>query len=333
MRLKSSNRESFIFLGGLVILTLLLVSLSSIGKKAPKYLSAPIGVEQKTTLDFIQITLSEKSYSKLKKKRDKALAVGILEVNDDDYVPASITFNGLEFEAEIRLKGDWVDHLQGDKWSFRIKLKGDKTILGMRKFSIHHPETRGYINEWLYHKSIKKEDLIGLRYGFLEGAIHIKLENSSDFENKNLGIYAIEESFDKRTLESNNRKESVILKYSEDLWWGGVKNSIAIAEPSGLQWSNFSKSVNFPITVFSESKVLQDSMMLGYFKTGKNLLKYAGSKIAISAAYDIKKLAMHNAISNLFGASHGNAIINLRFYYNPITSKLEPIAFDGNSGF
>jgi hypothetical protein len=41
---------------------------------------------------------------------------------------------------------------------------------------------------------------------------------------------------------------------------------------------------------------------------------------------------MHNALSNLFGAFHGGYIINLRFYYNPITSKLEPISFDGNSG-
>ena len=55
------------------------------------------------------------------------------------------------------MKGDWIDHLIGDKWSFRIKLKGDKTIQGMKKFSIHHPITRGFINEWVYQKTNKKE--------------------------------------------------------------------------------------------------------------------------------------------------------------------------------
>ena len=31
------------------------------------------------------------------------------------------------------MKGDWIDHLIGDKWSFRIKLKGDKTIHALYK--------------------------------------------------------------------------------------------------------------------------------------------------------------------------------------------------------
>ena len=72
--------------------------------------------------------------------------------------------------------------------------------------------------------------------------------------------------------------------------------------------------------------------MRNNFKLGKYLLRNAGASIAISEAFDAKKLAMQNAILNLFGGSHGNAIINLRIYYNPITSKLEPVAFDGDSG-
>lgn len=330
MELKSSNKAPKILIIAISFVVFLSLFFNSSSKES-KYVSAP-EFEQKTSLDVIQIGLKEKYYNKLKKKRDKALSVGILETSDSDYVPATITFNGTEFKAEIRLKGDWTDHLKGDKWSFRVKLKDDKTILGMRKFSIHHPKTRGYINEWLYHKAIKSEDLIGLRYGFLEGAIHIKRENSSRLVNKEVGIYAIEETFDKRTLESNKRKESVILKYSEELWWNGVKKSLAISEPSGLHWFNFNKSVKYPITVFSESNVLEDSTMFTYFKLSKNLLKNAGGRIPISDAFDIKRLAMQNALLNLFGATHGNAIINLRFYYNPITSKLEPIAFDGNSG-
>ena len=69
-----------------------------------------------------------------------------------------IEINGKKYKADIRLKGDWIDHLTGDKWSFRIKLKGDKTIQGMKKFSIHHPITRGFINEWIYQKTNKKHD-------------------------------------------------------------------------------------------------------------------------------------------------------------------------------
>ena len=330
MKLKSSNKFSLIFLASLGFLAMVFFLISS-EKKEPKYPDPPVYV-QKTTLDVIQITLNQKSFNKLEKKRFKALRNGVLETNDTDYVPAMVSFNGVDYKAEVRLKGDWTDHLKGEKWSFRIKLKGDNTIMGMRKFSIHHPQTRGYINEWLYHKAIKGEKIIGLRYGFLEGAIHIKNDISSNYINREVGIYAIEETFDKRTIESNQRKESVILKYSENLWWGGVKKSLRIGAPSGLSWNNFNISVNYPITVFSETKVLKDSVMRRYFKTGKNLLRNAGNSISISDAFDIKKLALHNAVLNLFGAIHNNYIINQRFYYNPISSKLEPIAFDGNSG-
>jgi hypothetical protein len=335
MKLKSSNKKTYLFLGSLMLFAaLLFVFKTTMVKKATKYPEPPKVENKKTELELIQISLSEKSYLKLKKKRDKALSVGILETNDSDYVPATITYGGINYRAEVRLKGDWTDHLENDKWSFRIKLKDNKTILGMRKFSVHRPEARGFINEWLYHKAIKTEKLIGLRYGFLEGIIHIKMENSSKHITKEVGIYAIEESFDKRTIESNGRKESIILKFSEEGFWSKVKSNKAIGDPSGVLWKRFMDfEVDYPITVFGEDKVLQDETMHKYFSLSKNLLGdlYAGNK-SIDQVFDVKELALQNAILNLFGATHGLPIINVRFYYNPITSKLEPIAFDGNSG-
>ena len=85
--------------------------------------------------------------------------------------------------------------------------------------------------------------------------------------------------------------------------------------------------------MFSESRMLQDTLMNGHFKVGRMLLHdLSKGKRSLEETFDIKKLAMQNAILNLFGAEHNNFVINLRFYYNPITSRLEPIAFDGNSG-
>ena len=194
--------------------------LLSSNKKEAKYPETP-AFTQKTNLNLIQLTVSEKSFDKLEKKRFKALSQGVLETSDTDYVPATVSFNAKDFRAQIRLKGDWTDHLKGEKWSFRVKLKDDKTILGMRKFSLHHPQTRGryYLAEWLYLKAIKKEGIMGLRYTFLEGSIHVKRKNSSAYITKDVGFYALEETFDKRTIESNNLKESVILKFAEDHWW------------------------------------------------------------------------------------------------------------------
>lgn len=336
MKLKYSYKKHYL---SIIIATVLVILLFSIKpkektKKYGKYSSAP-DFEQKTPLDFLQITLNEKYYNKLKKKRNKAIKNGVLETDKTDYVPATITFNGEEYKAQIRLKGDWTDHLVGDKWSFRVKLKGNKTIFGMKKFSIHHPKTRGYIYEWLYHKAIKKEGLIGLRYEFVEGSIHIRKKNRKGFINKNLGIYAIEETFDKRMIENNKRKESIILKFTEDYWWTEVKKSTKAGAEYGDSWGeHMNYNLKYPIAVFSESNILKNKTLKTYFKLSKSLLINAKKgNIPINDVFNVKKLALSNAILNLFGANHGNYIINLRFYYNPITSKLEPISFDGNSGW
>lgn len=338
MRIKSSKKSSLPFLLTLLVLVALLFYLGD-NNKADKYLETP-EFDQKTNLDLIQLTFSEKAFNKIKKKRLKALSVGILETNDSDYVPVTVSFNGEDFRAEARLKGDWTDHLKGEKWSFRIKLKNDKTILGMRKFSIHHPQTRGhyYMSEWLYLKAVKLEGLVGLRYNFIEGALHIKRKNSSRYTSIDVGLYAMEETFDKRTLESNGMKESVILKFSEQHWWDEVKKSIEVGSSHGYLWSDFMNyklidRAQFPILPFSEEKTVLDGTMNGHFKLGKELLEsvYTG-EATLDEAFDVQKLAKQNAILNLFGAIHGTYIINLRFYYNPITSLLEPIAFDGDSG-
>ena len=79
--------------------------------------------------------------------------------------------------------------------------------------------------------------------------------------------------------------------------------------------------------------MLKDSLLANYFDLSKYILEeFRKNNFIISQVFNTKQLAMHNALSNLFGAFHGGYIINLRFYYNPITSKLEPISFDGNSG-
>ncbi|MDN5215665.1 hypothetical protein QQ020_26545 [Fulvivirgaceae bacterium BMA12] len=340
MKIKSSGSNPLMAIGVCVLMILALVAFRSLDKKKVEVIEVP-SIERKTTLNSLQITVREKHYRKLKEKRNEALADGILETDDNDYVPGIITFDGKDYDAELRLKGDWTDHLQDDKWSYRIKLKNDQTIMGMRKFSVHHPKTRGYVNEWLYHKANKAEDLIGLRYQFAEGFLHIKLKNPEDsieFINKNVGIYAIEETFDKRTIESNRRKEGVILRISEQYFWKETKQAWKIANQTGSRANpkripKFIGPRNEYVSTFGLSKILADKALNKQFKHAKNLLEtYRLGRLKPSEVFDTKKLALHTAINNLFGAYHGLEAINLRFYYNPTTSKLEPIAYDGNSG-
>ena len=271
----------------------------------------------------IAINIKFKDFQRLQYKRQEALASHILISSADDFVPATILYNGKTYKVRLRLKGDWTNHLEGDKWSFRVKVRGENTIFGMKQFSIQHPKTRNYINEWFYQQALQREGVLSLRYDFIKVILN----------GKDLGVYALEEHFEKRLIEHNRYREGPVLKFNEDILWADRKQYLDPnhpANPTGLE-SEFSSD----ITAFKFTKTSQNPTLFEQFKTAHSLLEaFRNKRLATHKVFDIEKLAKYLAISELLGALHGAGIWhNMRFYYNPITSLLEPIGFDGNAGW
>ncbi|WP_422082730.1 hypothetical protein [Ulvibacterium sp.] len=282
-------------------------------------------------LETFVIHFKEKEFNTIKEKRKRALKSTVLTTSDEDFVKAKISMAQDESlkEVDIRLKGDWVDHLKDEKkWSFRIKMKDESTMFGMRKFSIQHPKTRNFLWEWLFNKVVKDNDIIGLRYDFLNTII--KVESGESIRNIDLGIMAFEESFDKILIENNERREGLILSFNESYMWSERNKSYNLNLPN----STWEREEDEPrIRVFNENKVLSTPHLLKQFNTAKGLIyELKKGNLKISEVFNIDRLTFFVALSNLFGARHGLAWHNIRFYYNPITSKFEPISFDSNSG-
>ncbi|TMM58941.1 hypothetical protein FEE95_05780 [Maribacter algarum] len=332
---KRSNPFLLVALGSFLLLLVLL----SHKKGNSKTVKVIPEISQNTNYNSLQVILNEKHFETLKAKRDEAVSIGVLQTSDDDYVPATIRYMKEDYKASLRLKGDWTDHLEGLKWSYRIKLADDRTIKGMRKFSVHHPGSRGYLNEWLYHKAIKQEGLVGLRYDFLEGFLQVKMRSNDTAETKNVGIYAIEETFDKRLIENNGRKVGVILKLTEADMWRESAKVFEISKRTGTQVDGkynprYGSNNDMTITAYSLSTIFADTTLNKQFTLAKNLLnRYKRGELPISKVFDVEKTAKFTAIANLFGGTHGLTAHNLRWFYNPISSLIEPVAFDGNSGY
>lgn len=268
----------------------------------------------------ISIEVAPGDHAKLAAKRAEAQRLGVLLGAPGDFVPARIRHDGATLEAKLRLKGDWVDHLQGDKWSFRVKVEGAGSVLGMRHFSLHHPKTRNFVHEWIYHQALAREGVIALRYDFVDVS----------FQGKSLGIYALEEHFDAGMLEHNRRREGPILKFDETLHWDdlAVQHRKGAASPTGLQAEETANVAAFGAEDWLEGakrrpQLLEAVSLLESFRAGE---------IPVARAFDAEKLAAYFAISDLMGATHGVNWINFRFYYDPISSRLEPVGFDGNAG-
>lgn len=278
-------------------------------------------LERKNYPDFsiapFAIMIDSSDMLKLQEKRIKAFDNGILESSDNDWVKGFIFSGNEPMKAKFRLKGDWLDHLRGDKWSFRVKMRKDYAWNRLRAFSIQTPASRDYLLEWVTHKFYASKDMLTTRYGFMPVSIN----------NSPKGLYAWEEHFAKQLLEYNNRREGPIIKFSEEAFWQMQKIYIQLDKWQQLPY--FEASV---ITPFGESKTVESPTLNAQFLNAQKLLYQY--KLGIKKAeeiFDIEKLANYYAMLELTHARHGMFWHNHRYYYNPVIDKLEPIAFDGYS--
>jgi hypothetical protein len=265
--------------------------------------------------DALYIYTEEEDLNYFNRKRIEAFRTGVLVNKDEDYAGAMI-YGGNDFlNGSVRLKGDLTDHIQGDKWSFRIKLKKDFAWNNVRTFSVQSPITRNFLYEWLAHKIFIREDVLTTRYGFIPVYIN----------NESKGIYAWEEHFEKHLVESNNRREGPIVRFDETLFWQRMIET----RNTGREWDidYFGGSVIRP---FKENIVTSDSMMtMQAEEAHKLLLQYKELSMQVSDIFDIDQMARYYALIDITQAYHGFTWHNQRFYFNPVTCLLEPVAFDG----
>jgi len=268
--------------------------------------------------EAFHIELDTSDYMHLQEIRKRAFNEGVLRSTDDDWINGFVFADGKSMRAKLRLKGDWLDHLHGDKWSFRIKLKDDNTWRRMKVFSLQTPMARLGVNEWYLHKVLLSEDILTTRYGFIP----------LTFKGKNLGMYAYEDHFTKQLVESQNRREGPILRFVEDALW-----DTRVYNEEGER--NYKKTPVFEaaaIKPFTSSKIMKDSVSRMQYLIAQNLmLQYKERTKSASEIFNIDMLARFFAMSDVFFMRHSLIWHNQRFYYNPVLCKLEPVAFDAYS--
>ncbi len=209
-----------------------------------------------------------------------------------------------KFKIKIRPKGDRKIHfLNLDSMSYKLDIRGEnKFIYGMEEMSIQKPITRNFAWEILYHELLKSKGLIAL------DIIPIKLFRNSEY----LGIFVIEEGFNKELIEKQFRKNGPII---------GIDESF---------------SHNFPFLkyeFYSENYWLTKNRDI-YFKSEENLQKlkaeYLNENFELESYFNIDDWAKFFAISDILKMFHGTVPKSVKLYYNPSSGLFEPIAFDGH---
>ncbi len=251
----------------------------------------------------------------LEAARLRAFKNGILVQGPHDWAKGIVSDEKDVFPIKARLKGDWLDHLEGRKWSYRIKLRKSKSFAGMTVFSLQNPATRSNLMEYVAHKLFSSGDILTTRYDFIP--LYVNKESR--------GIYALEEHFAKQLVEFNKRREGPLLHFNEEAFWG-VQKYFKLDK----KWYLLPYFQTALPEAFQESKLLKSNRLKVEFDIAQRLLwQYKKHSQVLNQIFDVEKLATYWALVDLTKTRHGMAWHNQRFYYNPINCLLEPVAFDG----
>ena len=256
-----------------------------------------VGVTNPKTFPSVDLKVKQKSILILNSDREN---------RGRSYVPARFSvYEGgqvKELKGKIRSKGDRQLHNESfANMSLRVNLKGDDRLFGLEEFSVQDPILRGYTWELLVAEIFKSQGLLTLQS---------KVANFT-FNGDSRGLYVFEEVPSKITVERNLRKSGPIFGLNED--YGTDLDSI--------------------LDVY-DSKDWEGSKI--YTHARENLLmQFAAVReggIFSKDVLDLDEWAKYFALHDLFGTFHGTVPKSVKFYYNPVVGKFQPLLFDAHKG-
>ncbi|MEO6594036.1 MAG: hypothetical protein ABIP94_04715, partial [Planctomycetota bacterium] len=303
---------------------------------------APRPLPPASPLPLLQVSIEPDQWAVLAKQQQQALAAGYLVQDDAAIVPATVRLGDEVAHGTARLKGDLLDHINTDQWSLRFDLS--TPIAGRRRFSVMHPQTRGYVMEWLVMKTARYMNVLAPRVDFVHVAI-----NGADPK-----IYYLEEHASKELLESQGRREGPIVRFDESAMWGtwlqygfyrtgvlppDVERAASFFDAKA---EAFGESSLQPLDVLNERllRALHQARDLQSLAISQELAGQTVRQLlaienlegrTIDDLFAIDKLGKWLALTSFFGGVHGLLWNQMRFYYDPVVDRLEPVVFDTGS--
>ncbi len=300
----------------------------------------------------LRIDLSVEAAGILQGARNRAMAEGVIEQRPEETVEGMVSYGDLRQPARLRLKGDWTDHVDSDRWSLRIRILGGGSLFGMSEFSIQHPKTRGVISEWMIMAAARKEGLLAPRARYVNAVIN----------GRHSGVYYLEEHFTKELLESQGRRDGPIVRFDEESLWsawmqyhpGGAAAVPALAKYGMRFGGSDAKAFN------EKSQAQNDAMNERLMRALDKMMEVQNRIVAargdaalgiqpqaeagrralaaiqgrsVEEIFVAEKVGKQAALMVIFGATHWMNWIQWRFYHDPILDRLEPVIFDTGAGF
>ena len=259
------------------------------------------------------IDINPEDYRKILEDRDNAIAANVL-VNPRE-VNARIRFDGKWIKGKVRLKGDLPDHwLSQRRFSMRLKMKGNESILGFNEFSLQKPASRQHPYDSVFQSVVKMTGNLSSSHEY----VHVF------FNGEPWGIMIMEEAMTSEFLEKQKRKESLIIRFSnEDK--GVIQEKFNHIESSFYDDYRLSDDILYA-KIYESSKALKNPVFRKWYSY--ILQERLKQRVNGTDLFDIDAYAKTLFVATLWNDGHPLWHANSRHYFNPYTLQLEPITTD-----
>jgi hypothetical protein len=253
----------------------------------------------------IDIRINFLDYSTLMEDRKRAIRDNIL--SNPTKVKAVLKLNGKKYKAKLRLKGDLHHHWDSKyRMSLRVELKNNKNILGFSSFSIQKPRERKHPYDYAFQSMVRDTGNLASVHKFA----HVFV-NGEDW-----GIMDIEEHMSKEFIEKQNKKNTIIFRFSnEDKWLYTFTSKIPY---DGYRLSD----PRLFIRLYNKKSLKDIFNRKAYSYISNNTLSNNMN------LYDVDSFSKALITTLAWNNTHTIADSNSRYYFNPYTLKIEPITAD-----
>ncbi|MDH3998656.1 MAG: CotH kinase family protein [Desulfuromonadales bacterium] len=267
-------------------------------------------------LPEVNLHIKQKHFDVIEQDRNTAIERGLLY--EPRFVPLKLQSGDDFIKSKVRLKGDLANHWSsGNRWSFRVKLKGGNFIENAREFSLQKPISRQFPADYYFQAFVRELGNLGPETSFLRTFV-----NGEDW-----GVLLLEEHVDKYMLEKQQRKESVLFRMNNQTGWAyRILNKARNQEIS----SSLNAAYGLPVFDFYGEK------KIGVSETSTKYASYVVANVRevlygrkkASGVFDVESFSKAYLAAVLWNDPHTLHSSNARYYLNPYSLKVEIVTTD-----
>jgi len=257
-------------------------------------------------MPLLKVDVSYQDWQVLAQDRALAFETGMI-AEKRHMVNGVIHFRGDAYKTKLRLQGDALEHIVGAKrWSLRFDLKNNKSILNNRRFALLSSNVRIHQGPYLFDQTLQKSgfDIVSPQMNPVKVVVN----------GVNWGVMLMEETFGQDLLSFNKRKHGLVVR-------------LDILKETTDSQGDITRT--FQPRAIQRTSILRDPELNKHRMVALSLISdfFEGKRLA-SDVFDYEKLGQYLATIDVWSAWHALSWNNWRWYYNPITAKLEPIQSD-----